>query len=284
MGTATVRLRLAGADPGYVPGVVLQVSRTDSSYLNPNFSRDVYLLNVALVTVNDPPVWPSGVYSQFTFQNPGGNLAADDYVKCELWSQQSLFLFEDNILELALSPEGGTFTGPVGVEIIGPYCGDGGIPALACTSAPLPPPNPYIISGGGNGVHGLDNGWIAHRVIVRDNILRKVSDKADQDTLTASWGIRVNSCESLFVDGNIIGQINSPDLTVYWRPHELDYSNVRYVRSFNNQYPDGKLRQLFNDPGFYGNLDFWLDEIETEIEYMFLNLGRKRRKARTVWR
>jgi hypothetical protein len=70
--------------------------------------------------------------------------------------------------------------------------------------------------------------------------------------------------------------MNNSAVDPIYLPHEIDYSDARTYKAFNNQFPNGKLRQLFNDPSYKGNLEFFVDEIETMVEYMFLGLGNKR--------
>jgi hypothetical protein len=232
------------ADPGFIPGVVVRISKQSNTLVY----ADAYVTAVA---------WESSKFKVTARSPSASDFTQNDLVYCDLWFQQSLFQIEDNIFEVALAPLGYMTVSPVGVLAEGPWW-NGSVPG-----------NPYVI----NPVYGLEDGWNVQLGIIRDNLIRKVGNGSDPIQAPAAYqtlssGIRINSCENLIVEGNIIGQMSNALLSWTLQPHEVDYSNARTYKAFNNQYPTGRLRQLFNDPSWEGNLEFWVDEIETLADDM----------------
>ena len=229
------------ADPGFVPGVVVHIADRSSGTV----TADGYVTDTG---------WENNKF-KVTVRTPSASLfSANNQIFCDLWFQQSLVLVEDNLFELALAPVGYVSIGPVGISTLSPWWSDASVDT-----------NSFTLSQ----VKGLEDGWVVHKGILRDNIIRKVGNGADPiqpDVQTQSWGIRMNSCEELIVEGNIMAALNNPALPWNRVPHELAYSNSRAFKSFNNQWMTGKLRQLFNDPSWKGNLKGFVDELETNTE------------------
>lgn len=108
--------------------------------------------------------------------------------------------------------------------------------------------------------------WVFQEAIVRDNYLRKVGGAPDPESYLTR-AIILTSTQNLIVESNIIWDMNqNPGTNQYHRAHTIDYADSQAAKAFNNQYPIGKLIQAFNDPSWYNNTDYWLDEIETLAE------------------
>jgi hypothetical protein len=257
-GVVTVRLTAvtANPNPGWYPGMAL--------YLQRNYPSGPYS-SVQIVSVIPPNPNISTDRWAFTFDQPAGNqFGVNDTVWCDIWSQQHVFSFEDNIVEISLTPKGGVNAGPRGIELTGPYY----------TTSPLPPLDGTFVQG--NAVHGLrwngPNGtvqsvWLFQNVVIRDNIMRKVANQLDPDGTSQTFALRLNSVTKLIVEGNIISRINNPPgLGQYAEPLEVDYSDAQNLKVFRNIFPDGRLRRVFNDPHWYGNVNYWIEEIETELD------------------
>ena len=60
------------------------------------------------------------------------------------------------------------------------------------------------------------------------------------------------------------------------------YSNSQNVKAFNNQTPDGKLWQFFNDIRYLNNTDYFLDEIETQVDDVLLGLQRRKKPLNPI--
>lgn len=236
-GVVKVELSTANADPGFQPGVALQIFKQNTA-------------NMVTVTVLRVSFQPGGVFS-FEFQNPVSLPFQDeDAVQFYLWFQQTFFLFEDNIIELQKSPAGLVSNAPAGVYLRGPEW-----------SAQAPDYNPFRLTY----KSGLENAWTFRFVSLRDNSIRKIGDQLDPDALTYSWGIRADTVQNLIAEGNVIGRLNNV-INQYLEPQVLAYGVTDLKKAFNNQHPGGKLRQLFNDPSWKDNNAYWLDEIATLAE------------------
>lgn len=236
--TLQVRLTTAGADPGFQEGVALQIWDVNS----PTEKANVVVTQVLPLD--------NGCYG-FTARNTSGKVFQNDQaVRFYLWYQQTLFLFEDNIIELQLKPAGFVSTTPTGIYLRGPE-----------KSLEAPDSNPYRITY----KEGLKDVWTYRFVSLRDNLIRKVGDRLDPDSINHSWGIRVDTVENLIAEGNVIGRLNNA-IDPYREPQVFAYGVTERKKSFNNQHPGGKLRQLFNDPSWKDNNAYWMDEIATLAE------------------
>lgn len=230
-----------------------------------------------VVSAARPPIGAT-TPGEFDFVSPPGNpFASITTIISNIWFQQNFALFDENIVEMAFPPRTtqnyGTHNPPIAFSYLGP----------SWTADALPAPPPQIDGMTIIRVKSeITPGRIAHEVVVRDNLMRRIGDSPNPQSFTESYAVRFNSCENLIVEGNVIGNVNN---NVFPRQvQEFAYSDCTAVKAFNNQYPTGKLRQLFNDPSWKGNLEFWVDEIETEAETMFLGLNRRRKRGVTIVR
>jgi hypothetical protein len=199
-------------------------------------------------------------------------------VFCDIWGQQTAVIFENNVVEID-SKAGG-----FGLGLSGPFYLDD----------PLPPLDSAFVQA--NPVHGLSwNGpplvplpvtpsnprtaqhaWLYQRVLIRDNFVRRASNLIFGGAGTQ--GIVANSCQSLIIENNVIGTLSSPPLDQYNQPLELTYTDTIFVKSFNNTWADGKPRQIFSNPHWYGNPVHWVDEIQTLADDVIWVFARKRRR------
>ncbi len=119
---------------------------------------------------------------------------------------------------------------------------------------------------------GLNDPWLFQEAIVRDNIVRKVDGKVDGNS-ESTVALGTDSCLNVVMEGNIFGTLNgSPQTDAFKRNSELRYSNSVHVKSLNNQYMSGQLKQAFNDSRYVGNGAGLKDELETEAEFWLFSM------------
>lgn len=236
----TVALDSPGADPGYVQGLAIRASVGQNNTPAPAAPYfDAELLSVGFNSSTNK--------YEMTFNQPSNvfsTTAPNNIATIDLWFQQSLYLFEDNVVELAL--EQSQFRPQAaGIVFLGPYWQD---------------PN----------LHGFNNGakypWLLQSGIIRDNHVRKVGGVLDPGP-DLSGAISFDACRNLIAEGNVFPLMNA-GTTYTNKVNVFVYSNSMNVKAFNNQTPDGQLWRFYNDPRYLNNNDNLRSEIQTTADDM----------------